>query len=73
MKNRISRLQKKTQKDSKTLKIAIFPTGLTHGFGQSQKIEILSTAFTHRFGPKMSISPPFIKAIKARKRSFTIF
>ena len=44
-------------KSSKTRNINIFPKGLTHSFG-----------------PKMAIFPTFfLKAIKTRKRSLTIF
>ena len=60
---RYSRTKEKTpfyaikSKSSKTRNINIFPRGLTHGFG-----------------PKMAIFPSFfIKAIKTRKISFTIF
>ena len=45
-------------KKLKNRKIDIFPKGLTHGFGP--KMAILSTFF-------------FLKAIKARKMSFTKF
>ena len=41
---------------------------------KSQKIDIFTKGLTHRFGPKMVIFPTcFLKAIQARKMSFTIF
>ena len=59
-------------RSSKSRKIAIFPKGLVHGFGQ--KLAIFPKWLIHGFGPKIAnFQIFFFQAKQARKISFTIF
>ena len=65
-KKRLSR-PKKTRR-SKSLKINIFPKGLTHGFGT--KMAIFPKGLILGFGPKMAIFPTFLLGNISQKSVF---